>query len=649
MKQDDRHDEESKWVRRGWARFAISIAIFTAFGCGALVLFHIYQLIEQRTGIRPDHRMMTNSYLFVGSLVACMSASIMAVGRVIRNVLASRMKEVEKLIALRESLESEVSRRTATLQQEVIGRTNLQARFVAAIGLMQDAFVISDQDGVIEFVNKAAGQIFRYPAAEMTGMNINQLLPKKERKRHDQKLHEYRETGMSRIIGKGRDEGLSACRSDGSLFPVGLLIDKIETADGVFFTAIVSDLTEKNKWITFSRRMTAIVEHANDCIVVLGANGAIEYVNPEFERQFGYASSELLGKQSDAFGWQRSDDDVYEAVTKALSSGERWSGQMRSQSRGGNLLEHDASFSPIYKEDQSISGYVYIGRNITEAVKMQLQLNQAQKLESIGQLAAGIAHEINTPTQYVGDNTTFLQEAYTDLGVMIATIEELVAGDSGSVPAELLVKAMNDADVNYLKEEIPRAIEQSLEGISRVSTIVRAMKEFSHPSEKKTMVDLNKAIKSTITVAKNEWKYVAEMNTDLDAALPPVNCLPGDMNQVVLNIIVNAAHAIAEKLDEASGEKGAISVSTRSADQWAEIRIEDTGAGMPEDVKLRIFDPFYTTKEVGKGTGQGLSIAHAVIVEKHAGTIEVDSTPGQGTAFTIRIPIEDTSPAEAAA
>ena len=649
MKQGNKLGRRLNRVFDSLGSQAIPLTILVSVICGALILWHIHGLVHELAGAEHATSVMVDTYYFVGMLVTLMSAAVVGVGLVLKQIINSRAIKMAELETLKNSLECAVINRTASLEREIAVRENLQARFVAAIEIMRDAFLISNEKGVIEFVNKTAEQMFGYPVGEMIGMSVDELLPKREQDFHARKMRRYRETGEAHIMGKGRDQGLSARRRDGSTFPVSLLIDKLKTEEGVFYTGIIADLTEKHEWITNSRRMMAVVENANDCIVVLGADGAIEYVNPQFEREFGYTAGELLGKQRDEMGWQRSTDEVNEAVTAAISQGEAWSGHMLSQSRCGDLLEHDCSFSPITREDRSVSGYVYIGRNVAETMEMQRQLNQAQKLESIGQLAAGIAHEINTPTQYVGDNTTFLQDAYTDLGTMIATIEELVAGHSESVPAKLLVKAMNDADVNYLKVEIPKAIEQSLEGVGRVSKIVRAMKEFSHPSQEKTMVDLNKAIESTITVASNEWKYVADMQMDLDAGLPPVQCLPGDVNQVVLNIIVNAAHAIADVLDESSGEKGAITVSTRYLNNWAEIRIEDTGSGMPEDVKSRIFDPFYTTKEVGKGTGQGLSIAHAVIVEKHAGTIAVDSTPGQGTAFTIRIPIEDTSPTEAAA
>ena len=273
------------------------------------------------------------------------------------------------------------------------------------------------------------------------------------------------------------------------------------------------------------------------------------------------------------------------------------------------------------------------------------QLLHSQKLESIGQLAAGIAHEINTPTQYVGDNTRFLRDGVNDLLRALDQCEQLVNPQSEpcgwEVRADKLKEAFRELDIEFLREEIPKAVEQSLEGLERVTRIVRAMKDFSHPgAEGKEAIDLNKAIESTITVARNEWKYVAEMETDFDESLPPVSCLVGDFNQVVLNIVVNASHAIAAVAGENSTEKGTIRISTRRDGAWAEVRISDTGTGIAEKHRTKVFDHFFTTKEVGKGTGQGLAIAHAVITEKHGGEITFETEMGKGTTFIIRLPID---------
>ncbi|MEO7270987.1 MAG: PAS domain-containing protein [Vicinamibacterales bacterium] len=289
-------------------------------------------------------------------------------------------------------------------------------------------------------------------------------------------------------------------------------------------------------------------------------------------------------------------------------------------------------------------GFLVLGADVTEHKILEGQLRQAQKLEAIGQLAAGIAHEINTPTQYVGDNTRFLQDAFRDLGGLLDCVGRLRSTiDAGEPvdPALLaeLAAAAGRADIEFLTTEIPQAIAQSLEGVQRVSRIVRAMKEFSHPSDAKIAVDLNRAIETTMIVAQNELKYVADTRTDLDPQLPLVPCLPGEFNQVILNLLINAAHAIGDVVGERPGSKGVITVSSRRVEGWAEIRIADTGTGIPEAAQQRVFDPFFTTKQVGRGTGQGLAIAHAVVVKKHRGHIWFETTIGRGTTFIVRLPL----------
>lgn len=304
------------------------------------------------------------------------------------------------------------------------------------------------------------------------------------------------------------------------------------------------------------------------------------------------------------------------------------------------------TINPITDHGDNLNGYLLLGAEVTERKVLEAQLAQAQKLESIGQLAAGIAHEINTPTQYVGDNTRFLKEAFEDLMQLLSQMDELlVAVDQGKITPELaarLRKAADTADLTYLTEEIPRAIDQSLEGVGRVAKIVGAMKEFSHPGAADfTTIDINRAIESTTTVARNEWKYVSDLELDLDDDLPLIPCLPGEFNQVILNIIINASHAIADVVGDGANGKGKITVKTRLDGDMAEIRIADTGTGIPEECRSKIFDQFFTTKEVGKGTGQGLAIAHSVITQKHGGSITFESEVGKGTEFIIRLPVKE--------
>ncbi len=301
--------------------------------------------------------------------------------------------------------------------------------------------------------------------------------------------------------------------------------------------------------------------------------------------------------------------------------------------------------TPIYDKERNIVGGIGLYEDITEKNMIEQELRQAQKIEAIGQLAAGIAHEINTPIQYVGDNLTFLQQSFGDISQVLTAYQQLFAvvqaGDA--VPADkkqAVMAAIDGADLEYLQEEIPKTIAQGLEGVGRVAKIVRAMKEFSHPgSDEKTFINLNELLESTLTISRNQWKYVAELETDLQPDLPLVACLPGEINQVFLNLIVNAAHAIGDLNREGQGDLGTITITTRQVGKAVQVRISDTGGGIPEAIKERIFEPFFTTKARGKGTGQGLAISRRVVVDKHQGLLSFQTEPGKGTTFIIELPL----------
>ncbi|HTS38892.1 MAG TPA: PAS domain S-box protein [Candidatus Solibacter sp.] len=289
-------------------------------------------------------------------------------------------------------------------------------------------------------------------------------------------------------------------------------------------------------------------------------------------------------------------------------------------------------------------GMLITGADITERLNLEQQLRQAQKLEAIGQLAAGIAHEINTPTQYVGDNVTFIKQSWSSIASLAQVAQQvdqqLQAGAVSPETASRLRSSIQESDLAYLLEEIPKAVEQSLEGVQRVAKIVHAMKEFSHPeSEGKSSLDINRAIETTITVARNEWKYVCDVSTSLDQTLPLVPCHGGEFNQVILNLLVNAAHAIRHVVGDGRQGKGKILVSTRQCGDEVEISIQDSGCGIPLEIRSRVFEPFFTTKPVGQGTGQGLALAHNTIVRRHEGKLWFESAEGEGTTFFIRLPI----------
>ncbi|GAA3392942.1 PAS domain-containing sensor histidine kinase [Cryptosporangium minutisporangium] len=308
------------------------------------------------------------------------------------------------------------------------------------------------------------------------------------------------------------------------------------------------------------------------------------------------------------------------------------------------------SVLPRHADASAPGGVIGVGADVTRITALERQLAQATRLESIGQLAAGLAHEINTPVQYVSDNVLFLADSFTDVLEALRSIANVARGaeqdprGDAQAPTVADLRArlsllVDGLDLDFLGTEIPSALEQTLEGVARVAEIVRAMKEFSHPGQGRTETDLNRAVETTVQVSRNEWKYVAEMEMDLDPGAGLVPCYEGELKQVILNLLVNAAHAIAEK-QQRSGDsaQGRIGVSTRRVGDTIQISVSDTGTGMDEATRLRIFDPFFTTKEVGKGTGQGLAMAHSCVVGKHGGSIEVDSVVGEGTTFRLIIP-----------
>jgi two-component system NtrC family sensor kinase len=272
--------------------------------------------------------------------------------------------------------------------------------------------------------------------------------------------------------------------------------------------------------------------------------------------------------------------------------------------------------------------------------KIEMERRIAHKLEAVGQLAAGVAHEINTPMQYVGDNVHFLSGAFEDLLSLIGAYRREIMLSLGEAPhgplEERLRKADREADLEYLLENVPQALEMTQSGIARVTEIVRSMKEFSHPDQKEQApFDVNQALKNVLVVARNEYKYVADVTLELET-VPEVICHGGEVGQVFLNILVNAAHAIASVAD-ASARRGEIVVRSRAHGEDVVVEFQDNGGGIPEDIRHRIFDPFFTTKEVGVGTGQGLAISRAVI-DKHGGSIVARPAEERGTVFCVRLP-----------
>jgi len=390
--------------------------------------------------------------------------------------------------------------------------------------------------------------------------------------------------------------------------------------------------------------MASVLDQLPLPLFITDTDSNIVYANGAFTESTAYSSAEIVGQPARILNSGEHDTSFFESMWTTLESGQPWQGRLVNRRKDGSLYRRDTLMWPLKGNDGAISHYVVLARTDRDETEHKTQLLQAQKMEAIGELAAGIAHEINTPTQYIGDNIRFFQESFRDLHALLDQYDALLeSAKSGTVSTDLIQEIADlkkRIDLEYLIEEIPSAIEQSLEGNKRVTEIVRAMKEFAHPgSEEMTLMDLNRAINNTVAFARNEWKYVADVSTDLDPSLPEIWCIPGAFNQVILNLLVNAAHAISEAIGTTPETKGHIDIQTRRDGEWAEIRVRDSGTGIPEAIRTRIFDPFFTTKGVGRGTGQGLASAHFIIAEKHEGTIRFETETGMGTTFIVRVPL----------
>lgn len=413
---------------------------------------------------------------------------------------------------------------------------------------------------------------------------------------------------------------------------------------------VMMDITERKKAEEMVRERESIyrilAEHSYAGVYVV-QDGRFRFINSNAASYGGYSREELLGQGTGILVHPKDREEEKKNARDMLKGKRTTPYEFRIVTKDGEIRWIMETVTSItYEGRPAILGN---SMDVTEKRQREMHDLHSQKLESVGLLAAGIAHEINTPIQFVGDNLHFMNDAFQDIFSLLSLYDDFRSLDATNLTAcaalrDRILEKADVMDMGYLKDEIPRAIEQSLDGIQRVSHIIQAMREFSHPGgAEKTQFDLNKAIESTIILTRNEWKYTTELTTSLTPDLPLIRGYPADFNQVILNLLVNAAHAVQARLQAEPGGKGHIEVSTRKVGDEVEICIRDTGTGIPPEIQSKIFDPFFTTKEVGKGTGQGLAIARNIIVRKHGGRIYFESKVGEGTTFHIRLPLKEYS------
>jgi PAS domain S-box-containing protein len=501
----------------------------------------------------------------------------------------------------------------------------------AALDALDDATCILDPQGDIVYVNTAFLRATGRTLASTIGLPARELLSPDG---------EVSRTSIGQVLAAERawHGELWLHRVDGTRFLGRCNASVMESGHVV---GVFRDITWYRRSAEAARRSAtsfrALIEGYPDGVAVHRGERFV-YVNHSFVASLGYGSpADLVGRPLiDVI--HPSDRDAVLALLKTLD--QKAGNERRLVRRDGTVVQTELVSLPAMFDGEP--AYVLIARDLSTRRAMETRMREMDRMVSVGTLAAGIAHEINTPIQFVGDSAHFLQGAFTDLLGLIGKYRALrdEVAEAGWLPEQVLELVAEEEviDTPYLEENCPKAIARTLEGVSRVATIVRALKEFGHPGKTEMApADLNQAILNTITVARNEWKYVAEVETHL-GSIPLVMCHVGSLSQVFLNLLVNAAHAIGD-VTTAESEKGRIRISTVQEGNMVHIAVQDTGSGIPEAVRGRIFDPFFTTKDVGKGTGQGLAISRSIVVDKHGGSIHFDTASGVGTTFHIVVPV----------
>ena len=625
---------------------------------GDFIHFQTQEMNQQLAASSSQYLAARNRSIFlvVVSLLVVLGVGSIVIWRVMLEI-QRRQNAEQKICKLNEELELKVSQRTAALASanddltaKIAERTLIEnqllakaAFFEAQINSTLDGILVVGEDNRVVLRNDRFLELFEIPPSIVTAEDDQLLL------KHAVSMAKDGHGFLTRVHYLYSHP--SEVSRDEIEFKNGFVVDRYSSPvlgkDGKYYGRIwvFRDITQRKKNEETVRRLSVAVEQSPVSVVITNLSGEIVYVNRKFVESTGYSYEEVIGKNPRILKTGHTTNEEYGALWKAIKAGKEWRGEFQNRKKNGEIYWEYAVIRPIEDENGIATHFLAVKEDITERRQMEIQLRHAQRLESIGQLAAGIAHEINTPIQYVGDNTTFLADAFGGLRSLLSKYERLLtAAQECGAPDEVLndvASVAESIDISYLLEEIPKALAQAKEGLGRVSKLVGAMKEFSHPGTKeKTLCDLNRAIESTITVSRNEWKYVSNVEKDLDPKLPLVLCLPNEFNQVILNLIINAAHSIADVVGKTGTGKGTIRIATRDFQDWVEISIQDTGTGIPAHAQARMFEPFFTTKEVGKGTGQGLAIARSVVVDKHQGSIHFETEEGKGTTFIIRLPKE---------
>lgn len=526
-----------------------------------------------------------------------------------------------------EDLSNSIKRALEQRRRELAARTE-KDRFLATLNLTEEGLMLFDSETRrLIYANQGALQLTGLSAREQESFRLDNLL-EMDQQAKGVELTQLR-GHLSRVSFKFRP------RDKNLLLEAHLQL--VELIDGERRLVLnLRDVSAEEQLKRHSQMLATAVEQARDMIVLTDPTGKILYVNPAFETKTGFTAKEAIGENPRILKSGRHSDSFYRQMWQRLAAGEGWQGDFVNRRKDGQLFYAEATISPMLNDSGQITQYVGVSRDRTRERRLQAQLLQSQKMESIGTLAGGIAHEINNPVSFIHSNLATLQGYLEDFGELLqlyGTLEE-----SAEVTTETLAKLVQNIrdykekiDLSFLLSDLPKLMGDTLDGANRVKKIIQNLREFSHTSSgEMERTDLIDTLEKTLKLLHNEIKYRITINKEF-GELPPVRCQAQEISQVFLNLLLNAAQAI-------EGE-GSITLKTWAEKEQVVVQISDTGSGIAPENLPRLFEPFFTTKEVGRGTGLGLSVSYNII-KQHNGRLEAESTLGEGATFRVILPLE---------
>jgi PAS domain S-box-containing protein len=527
----------------------------------------------------------------------------------------------------------------------------------------KDAIINITLENIISSWNKGAEELYGYAKYEVLGKNVNILFQNDRLNEIDIIINKIRKNEMIRPYETLRK------KKNNVAIDVSSMVSPICDLEGIIIGASINerDITSKKETTREIETITIAMEQSASAIIITNIDGNMEYVNKKFELITGYKKDQLIGKSINILNSMIQYKDFFKRMWKIIKNGKEWKGEFYNKTKDGSLFWWDSSISPVKDEQGRIIKFLAVAEDITEKKnfieeitqknidlekalnslkEIQMHLVQEDKMASVGQLSAGIAHEINNPLGFVSSNFNTLKKYMNNFKEYIFEYRKLknTLSESCITLAQDEIEKINTLEENkmeYIINDLDCLFEDTENGLNRIKKIVISLGNFAHENSNDTCEDysLNQGIEDTLVIAQNELKYVIDIKINLITNIPLIKANPGEINQVLLNILLNSSYSIKEKKKKYQDYIGELNIKTWNDDDFVYCSIEDNGIGMPKENINKVFNPFFTTKPIGKGTGLGLSISYNIIVNKHKGDIKLESIVGKGTKFTLILPI----------